>query len=112
MNKKITIVSFSAILLALSPLAFAFVPPVPPGQIGLDAAISNVVDGIFMILWTVAIVVIVISFVLAGFKFITARGDPSGLKEARNYLIWGLAGTAVVFLAWSAVGFVRGIIGV
>lgn len=41
-------------------------------------------------------VLAVIFFVLSGFKFVTAQGDPGKITEARNALLYTAIGTAIL----------------
>ena len=49
--------------------------------------------------------------VFAGFKYLTARGEPSKIQEANKALIWALVGVAVGLLANSASGIVNWLLG-
>ena len=42
-----------------------------------------------------------IFIVFAGFKFVTARGDPKGIEEAKKMLFWTLVGAAVIIGAYA-----------
>lgn len=69
--------------------------------------IANLVLTVLAILWIVAIAFVIIMFVFAGFKYLTARGDPNKVHEANLTVIWGLAGAAVIILAWSVITILR-----
>ena len=105
MNKKLITLSALTTLLVLPVVILA----APPGEINvpLPVLIEGLVATILNILWSVCIVVIIIMFVIAGFKFLTAQGDPGKVAEARQSVIWGLAGATVVVLAWSIIAVVR-----
>lgn len=116
MNKNKTVIKlirfpFFAVLLLLPVFVLA---QVPPGSlsISLVALVSNIVIIILNILWIVATAFTIIMFVLAGFKFITAQGEMEKVKEARNAVVWGVVGAAVIVLAWSIIEVVRVQIGV
>ena len=109
MNKKIISASGVIALLALPALAFA-VPAQLGGNIyGLTGTLTDIVANV---LWTVAVTFVIVMFVIAGFKFMTAQGDPGKVGEARNAVIWGTAGTAVIILAWSLLAIVKNQLGV
>lgn len=57
---------------------------------------------VFAILGAIAVLVIV----LAGVKYIIARGEPREMAQARNMIIYALIGLAVCILAYSIVTFV------
>lgn len=109
MNKKI-IVSYAVVaLLALPTLILAFGHPATPsvgGAVDLDALIGNILD----IVWMVASAFFIIMFVIAGFKFATAGGNPEGVAEARSAAIYGAVGVAVAIIAFSIVTLVSGLI--
>lgn len=110
MNKKITFLSLLSTLLVLPSISIAQ----PPGQI--PGNILNLITGVallvFDILWVVAAVFIVVMFVLAGFKYLTAQGDPSKVNEANRAVAWGAGGVIVIILAWSITGILRTTLGV
>lgn len=48
----------------------------------------------------------VIILIIAGIKFITASGDPSNVRNARDTIVFAFAGLMVVVLAQAIVGLV------
>src|SRR5205085_1012676 len=110
MNKNIiTGVITAALMLPVMALAFN-AGPIPATNPGLN--VSTLIDTIFNVLWPILVAIIIIMFVLAGFMFLTARGDPDTIGKARQALIWGVAGVVVILLAWSITFVVRNQIGV
>ena|SRR3989344_1915168 len=108
MNRKITyILLFASILLPGFVLA---APGLFTGNL-TDLA-DNIATLIKNILWTIAIVFVIVMFVIAGFKFLTAQGNSQQVAEARNAVIWGLVGVVVIILAWSVVTIVSTQLGV
>ena len=103
MVQKKDIIIFG-LMLALPVLAYA-----QPGT--LSQPIDQVVMGLLMIvqniLWMVAITFTIIMFVRAGFQYMSARGDPTMIKEAHQSVIWGSVGATVIVLAWSIIAVVR-----
>ena len=85
-----------------------------PGAIG--APILTVVGSLATIVmnatWIIAAAFSVVMFTVAGFKFLTAQGDPSRVKDARDAVIWGTAGVGVIILAWSIIFIVASTLGV
>ena len=109
MNKKLIISSSLAALMVLPALALAFNPgPIPNAVPGLS--VNGLVDVIFSILWPVAVAFFIIMFVIAGFLFATAQGEPEGIKKARQSVIWGVVGVVVALIAWSIVFILRNMI--
>jgi hypothetical protein len=62
---------------------------------------ANVAIGIFA-----AIAVLVI--VVAGFRYIIARGEPQAMAQAKNMIIYAIVGLAVCIMAFAIVNFVIG----
>ncbi len=102
MNKKLV---FTAIVsLAILPNIIFAVPSIASGTL-ID--VVNVIISVFLnILWSVAIAFVIVMFVIAGFHFLQAHGEPTKVAEARQFVVWGLAGTAVIILAWSVTAVV------
>ncbi len=74
-------------------------------QTKLDAAsggLHNILQIVFGFAGAIALVVVV----LAGLRFVLAAGDPQKTAQARNSIIYALAGLAVCILAFSVVTFV------
>jgi hypothetical protein len=60
---------------------------------------ANVAIGIFS---AVAVLIIVV----AGFKYIIAKGEPQSMAQAKNMIVYALVGLAVCIMAFSIVNFV------
>ena len=73
----------------------------PPGQPGLILDLWAVVNKILGFLWLLFVGFAVIMFLISGFLFLTAKGDPNKLEVARDSLIWGVVGFIVGLLASS-----------
>lgn len=72
--------------------------------------ITEMVNNIKSVVWTVLSGVAIVLFVFAGVKFLTAEGNPSKVDEAKKAALWGLAGVGVMILAYSAFDIVTKII--
>jgi hypothetical protein len=59
-------------------------------------SIDNLLTGILAIVKFVAGIVLVIYFILAGFKYVTARGDETKIKAAHSMLTWTAVGGAIL----------------
>ncbi|MBM3206647.1 MAG: hypothetical protein FJZ43_03435 [Candidatus Staskawiczbacteria bacterium] len=100
MNKKLIIASTITTLLALPLTMLAFSAGNQPTQqtnLDINALIQIVLD----IIWPVAIAFFIVMFIIAGFQFASARGNPEGVASARNFVIFGVVGVAVAVLAFS-----------
>ena len=69
----------------------------------LSIAIVNAV-------WPVFVVIVVISFIIAGILFLTAMGDPAKISKARGAFLWGVAGVAVGIVAYSIIQLMSNIL--
>jgi hypothetical protein len=67
-----------------------------------DGAVNKIVTITLSITAAVALLMIVIG----GFRYILARGDPNGMNQARNTIIYSLVGLAITMAAYSIVTFV------
>jgi len=101
-DKKIIISSASIILLSLPAIIMAQTVQ------GIACAVMSTATSSFLI---VALGFIIIMFVLAGFKYLTAQGEPNKVQEANKAIVWGLVGIVVIVLAWQAVKIVQNTIG-
>lgn len=99
MNKKLTILSVSGLLL-VSPAVILAVNLVPLPGSGVTN-INAVVDAIFNVIWPIFAAFAVVMFIIAGVQFLSAQGEPSKISQARQSLIWGAVGMAVGLLAFS-----------
>jgi hypothetical protein len=75
--------------------------PLPKPLTGADRIVefANIAISIFA---TIGVLVIVI----AGLKYIIAKGEPQALAQAKNMIIYALVGLAVCIMAFSIVNFV------
>ena len=108
MNKKIIAMS---IVVLLTPLAaLAYTSPPPPGT--FNGNIDAIIGAIFNVFWPIVVAFVIVMFTIAGFKFMTAQGDAGRIADARNAVIWGVAGVGVILLAWSILAIVSTSLGV
>lgn len=94
------IVAFFALIsfLILPSIVFGDITiPNPPAQGTLDitAAINRIINFIWPIFGAVA----VIMFIIAGYLYLTARGDPTKISLAHKTVMWGIIGVAVAMFA-------------
>jgi hypothetical protein len=57
---------------------------------------------------SVIAVIAVLAIVVAGFRYIIAKGEPQALAQAKNMIVYAVIGLAVCILAFSIVNFVIG----
>jgi type IV secretory pathway VirB2 component (pilin) len=72
-----------------------------------SGTLRKILDVVFGIVGAISVLIVVI----AGFRYITAHGDPKGVAQARNAITYAVVGLLVSLLAFSIVTFVLGNVG-
>jgi hypothetical protein len=72
------------------------------GGKGLNSVVGNIINILSVIIGFAAVVMIM----LAGFRYITSGGDASGVKGAKDSLLYAIVGLVIVALAQTIVRFV------
>ncbi len=78
--------------------------------LGVDG-IPELIGAIASFLANVAIIAAVIIFIVAGFQYYMAAGDPEKAKNAANTIKWALAGIVIILLAQGLADIVISILG-
>ena len=105
---------FSAMALLISPSLALAQPDIKQGNIGGGASaygdiiriIQNVGSWMLGILLTLSAIFII----YAAFLFLTAAGDETKVKEAKNIIIYAIVAIVVGILAWGITQVVQSII--
>ena len=100
MNKKLIAISSLALLLALPVVSMAIPNPTTPNTLP-NFSVIGLINTILNFIWPIFIGFAVIMFIIAGFYFISAQGEPEGVGKARQFLIWGVVGIAVGVVAFT-----------
>lgn len=87
-------------ILAQADKGLVDVSPLP--QVGTTGAIENVVKIVLGITGAIALLIITI----AGFQYITSRGNPQTVATAKNAIIYAGVGLVISALAFVIVAFV------
>ena len=66
--------------------------------------IRTVINTLLYVLGIIAVIMIVIG----GIRYTTSNGDPSGIKSAKDTVLYSVIGLIVAILAYSIVNFVVG----
>lgn len=74
----------------------------------INRFLSNVVDPIVLLLFSVAFLV----FLYGMFKMIKNNDTPSELDTGKRNIIYGIAGMLIMILAWTIIGIVKGTFGI
>lgn len=69
--------------------------------------LAGIGSGIGYAVWIIFTIIAVIMFVVAGIQFLTARGEPERLTQARSSVIWGIVGIVIGILAYSIIAFTK-----
>lgn len=67
---------------------------------------NNSISTALNVAFGVAAAIALLMIVIGGFRYVTARGDPSSTAQARNTVIYSLIGLVVTMAAYSIVVFV------
>lgn len=62
-------------------------------------SLSQVILNVVSIVRILLIMMAVLYLLYAGFMFVTARGEPAKISKARNALLWGMVGIALILAA-------------
>lgn len=111
MNKKVFIlhVALGMLVLPMTGLAGGLnIPPTP----GDTLNINGLINGIFNIVWSLFAGFAILAFILAGFLFLTAQGEPGKIKEARMAVVWGGVGITVALLSVTIPWLIKSLLGV
>lgn len=85
--------------------AITFLPSVSFAQQELNSGLKNpigpsnitaLVNSILNVVVTVGTVLVVLAIIYSGFLFISARGNPEKIKEAKSIFLWTIVGTIVL----------------
>lgn len=63
-------------------------------------SIPGFISGVLKVMVEVALPIITIFIVYAGFKFVAARGNPGKLDEAKQNFVWVIFGALLILGAW------------
>lgn len=113
MDRKTLFSLFVSIASLVTPIATHAINFALPGAVNMDAIslAMYLVNIVFNIIWVVAVGFSVVMFIIAGFKYLTAQGDPSKVWEATRMVIYGAVGIGVMILSFSIVWILRLTIG-
>jgi Type IV secretion system pilin len=98
--KKIAITITSLIISIKTTALYAVSSPVgltPP--LGKDTDLRTIFMNVLDVAQTIVIMITTLYLIYAGFMFVTAKGDPGKIKTARDALLWGLIGAALILMA-------------
>lgn len=104
MNKKLFPIVSLSILLLLPIVAVAAgfdAGNRPPTNVAANnATILAIITNTFNLLWLIFVAFAIVMFLVAGFQFLAAQGEPDGVKKAQKSVLWGAIGVALGILAF------------
>lgn len=74
-------------------------PPLGNSSTGEPTNLKTVFLNLLNIAQTILIMLATLYLIYAGFMFVIAKGDPAKIKKAKDALLWGLIGTALILCA-------------
>jgi fumarate reductase subunit D len=103
MRKGLAILIFLALALPLSVLAIQIAITNPLTAKDFRELIENIITFIY----NIALVLVPLMIVIAGFYFVTAAGDPEQIKRAKNIIFYTLIGFITILLAKGVIAFLK-----
>lgn len=82
-----------------------------PGGGNAISFIALLIGKVLDLLWIVFIALSIIMFIVAGFQFLAAQGEPDGVTKAKKSVLWGAIGVAVAVAAFSIPFIIRSRLG-
>lgn len=98
-HKKLMIITAVLLVLPVTSLAIV-VPTNAPGTIA-GFSLGWLINVILDFIWIIFFAFSIIMFIWAGFQFLSAQGEPEGVKTAQKSVMWGAVGVAVAIVAFS-----------
>ena len=94
----------------LNPMEGPGIPVVDPATsvITLETTISRLIG----ILTIIGVIYFVIQIIIAGFSFMSAKGDPKNLETSRKRITNNIIGLAVIVLAYGLGGLIASLLGI
>jgi len=74
----------------------------------IPIVIKNVINWALIFAGVVALALVI----YAGFKFVTSKGDPQGVDEAKKVLTYAIIGLLIVFFSFAILNFLAAVTGV
>ncbi len=74
--------------------------------------VADIISSIWKFVYLLAIAVVPLMAIIAGFMFMTAGGDSTKINKAKDLLLWLVIGVVIVLLAGGIVQLIRKIMGI
>ena len=73
--------------------------------------IEGLINAIINWLFALALVLVPLVIVVAGYFFVSSQGDPAKVTQARNMVIYALVGLLIIMISKGIIALIRRIIG-
>ncbi len=73
--------------------------------------IPKLLEAILNVITIIAVPIIVLFLILAGFQYVTARGNPEGIKSANRSLLYGIIGGVIIAGATAIRVIIQSVVG-
>jgi len=77
-----------------------------PNPLG-SQSFSDLINAIIGVIFRLSLWIAPIMFIIAGFFFITAAGEPTKIETAKKMVLWTLIGLLVVFSSYAIINLFR-----
>jgi magnesium-transporting ATPase (P-type) len=99
MRRNILILAVCASTAFMPLLSNAQIEPYPQSPVRSISDILAVLRFVVRIVFTLLMIVAIIMIIYAGFKYLTAMGDPGAIQTAHRALVWAAVAIAVGLIA-------------
>jgi heme/copper-type cytochrome/quinol oxidase subunit 2 len=104
---KIIIFPSLVFIFLIPQLIFAVTLKNPIEAESFEALINSIINIIFM----VGVIVAPIMFIVAGFFFLTAAGNPQQLEKAKKTMLWTAVGLFIILFAKGIISVLQSLLG-
>jgi len=76
------------------------------------AEFEDILDNVIDFIFNIAIVLVPLMIVIAGFLFVTAGGNAEQINKAKTMIIWTAIGFLIILLSKGIMGIIMNLLGV
>lgn len=107
---------FVTLLSVLSLASLAYAADCPSDSVCIEnplkaKSLTDLLDNIINLLFTVALAITPIMILFGGFLFMTSSGEPAKLGRARDLLLWTAIGFIIILLSKGVTAILREVLG-
>lgn len=112
MRRYLSLLSLFILIAVLIPLTIQAQTVTIDNPLGPGATFWSLVDKIINFIFTLAIPISAIMIIVAGYRFVTAMGDPAKITTAKQMILWTLIGLLVIISAKGIIALFGQIFGI